>query len=88
MLNEIDRFFKTKAGSIRNPEFYLGAKLRPTTLSNGVQCWAMSSSQYIQAAMASVKDYHRTHHPTRQWSKRTSGPFPLNYRPELDTTPE
>jgi Reverse transcriptase (RNA-dependent DNA polymerase) len=88
MLNEIDRFFKTKAGSIRDPEFYLGAKLRPITLTNGVHCWAMSSSKYIQAAVTNVKDYHRKHFVSRKWAKRTSGPFPLNYRPELDTTPE
>ncbi len=52
MLNAIDGFVKTKAGSIRDHEFYLGAKLRPTTLSNGVHCWATSSSKYIQAAVA------------------------------------
>jgi hypothetical protein len=54
MLNEIDRYFKTKAGSIRDREIYLGAKLRPTTLSNGVHCWAMSSSKFIQAAVANI----------------------------------
>lgn len=89
MLNEIDHFFKTKAGSIRDPEFYLGAKLRTMTLPNGVQAWGMSSSsKYIQAAVTNVKAYHAEHFPTRQWAKRTSGPFPLNYSPELDTTPE
>lgn len=55
---------------------------------NGVNCWAMSSSKYIQAAVVNLKDYHRKHFATRQWSKRSSGPFPLNYRPKLDTTPE
>ncbi|KAI2496195.1 hypothetical protein MHU86_18334 [Fragilaria crotonensis] len=88
MLNEIDHFFKTKPGSIRDPEFYLGAKLRPLTLGNGVHAWAMSSSKYIQAAVENVKAFHRKHFTTRQWAKRTTGPFPLNYHPELDTTPE
>jgi hypothetical protein len=49
-LSEIDHFFKTKDGSLRDPEFYLGAKLRQATLPNGVQAWSMSSSKYIQAA--------------------------------------
>jgi hypothetical protein len=31
-LKEIDHFFKTKTGSIRDPEFYLGAKLYPYNL--------------------------------------------------------
>ena len=64
-LHEIDHFFKTKAGSIRDPEFYLGAKLRPLTLSNGVTAWGMSSSKYIQAAVANVKAFHAKHFPTR-----------------------
>ena len=57
-------------------------------LPNGVHAWAMSSSKYIQAAVGNVKEYHRKHFATRQWAKKTSGPFPLNYRPEMDTTPE
>ncbi|KAI2500781.1 hypothetical protein MHU86_13705 [Fragilaria crotonensis] len=77
-----------KAGSIRDPEFYLGAKLRQMTLPNGVRAWGMSSSKYIQAAVANVKAYHSLHFPTRPWAKRTSSPFLLQYTPELDTTPE
>ncbi|KAI2500399.1 Reverse transcriptase (RNA-dependent DNA polymerase) [Fragilaria crotonensis] len=87
-LNEIDHFFKTKDGSMRDPEYYLGAKLRQITLPNGVYAWSMSSSKYIQAAVHNVKDYHRQHFPDRTWAKRTSGPFPLDYAPELDITPE
>ncbi|KAI2495421.1 hypothetical protein MHU86_19096 [Fragilaria crotonensis] len=87
-LREIDYFFKTKAGSMRDPEYYLGAKLRPVTLQNGVVAWGMSSSKYIQAAVANVKAFHARHFPTRKWAKRSSGPFPLNYAPELDVTPE
>ena len=86
-LKEIDHFFKTEPRSIRDPEFYLGAKLRGVVLPNGVQAWAMSPSKYIQAAVANVKDYHSRTYPTRTWAKRTSGPFPLNYAPELDATP-
>ena len=44
-LKEIDHFFKTKAGSIRDPEFNLGAKLRPVTLQNGVVAWGMELQQ-------------------------------------------
>jgi hypothetical protein len=86
-LKEIDHFFKTKPGSIRDPEFYLGAKLRSFTLPNGVQSWAMSSSKYIQAAVHNVKEYHNANFPSRQWTKRAKGPFPLNYAPETDVSP-
>lgn len=58
----LDHYFKTKPGSsIRDPEFYLGAMLRMTTLPNGVHAWAMSSSKYVQAAVAIVKAYHTDH---------------------------
>ena len=85
-LREIDHFFKTKPNSIGDPEFYLGAKLRPMTLPNGVVAWGMSASKYVQAAVAIVKTYHAKEYPTRKWGKRTSGPFPSDYAPELDTT--
>ena len=85
-LREIDHVFKTKPNSIGDPEFYLGAKLCPMTLPNGVIAWGMSSSKYIQAAVVIVIAYHSREYPTRKWEKRTSGPFPNDYAPELDTT--
>lgn len=80
-LNEVDHFFKAKDGSMSDPEFYLGAKLRQTTLPGGVRAWSMSStSKYIQAAVANVKDYHRLHFlakPTMGGAKEWSFSFKL-----------
>jgi hypothetical protein len=87
-LKDIDQFFKMKPGSIGDPDFYLGAKLRPMQLSDGVTAWAMSSSKYIQAAVQNVKDYIAKTYPGRGLPKRASAPFPTNYQPELDVTPE
>jgi hypothetical protein len=84
-LREINHFSKTKPNSIWDHEFYFGAKLRPMTLPNGVVAWGMSESKYVQAAVAMVKTYHAKEYPTRKWG-RTSGPFPSDYVPELDTT--
>ena len=53
-------------------------------LPNGVHGWGMSSSKYIQLAVRNVKEFHDVNFQTRRWLKRTSGPFPLNYAPELD----
>ena len=85
-LQEIDHFFKAKPNLIGDTEYYLGAKLRSMTLPNGVNAWGMSARKCIQAAVAIVKAYHVREYPTRKWGKRTSGPFPSNYAPELDTT--
>ena len=84
---EISHFFKTKPGWIRDPEFYLGVRLREVPLLNGVRAWAMHPSKYIQAAVVNVKEYHSRTYPTRPWAKRSSGPFPLNFEPELDVLP-
>ena len=47
-LREIDQhFFKTKPNSIGDPECYLGAKLRPMKIPNGVTAWGMSASKYV-----------------------------------------
>jgi hypothetical protein len=78
-----------KKGQKCDPEFCLGAELRQYSLPNGVHaCWSMLPSKYIQTAVTNVKNFHRLHFPNYQWSMRTSDPFPINYAPDLDTTPE
>ena len=87
-LKDIDQFFKMKPGSIGDPDFYLGAKLSPIELLDGVTAWAMSSSKYIQAAVNNVKDYLAKNYPGHGLPKRATAPLPVNYLPELDLMPE
>jgi len=87
-LKRIDKYFKMKPGSIGDPDFYLGAKLRQTQLPNGVFAWGMSSSKYIQAAVKNVMDHLAKMRPGQKLATRASGPFPANYAPEIDTSPE
>jgi hypothetical protein len=82
-LREIDHFFKTKPNSKGDPEFYLGAKLRPMTLPNGVVAWGMSASKYVQAAVAIIKTYHAKEYPTQKSGKRTSALFRVIMHPSL-----
>ena len=77
-----------KPGSIGDPDFYLGAKLRPIELPDGVTAWAMSLSKYIQAAVNNVKDYLAKNYPGCGLLKHTTAPLPVNYLLELDLTPE
>jgi hypothetical protein len=44
-LAQIDKYFKMKPGSIMEPTFYLGAKLKKTAMPNSVVAWGMSSSK-------------------------------------------
>lgn len=86
-LTEIDYFFKMKKGSIGDPEIYLGAKVLKSTLENGVECWGLSSSKYVQEAVRNVDDYLKKNHDC-SLLKNVKTPFPNDYRPELDVTPE
>ena len=84
---EIGKYFELKEESIGPPSIYLGGKLSKVTLSNGVQAWSFSSSQYVQAAVKNVEDYLRDNNDMTLPAK-SSTPLTTNYRPETDTTPE
>ena len=47
-LMKIDNYFKLKPSFIGDPDIYLGAKLKYTRASNGVWCWMLSPSEYVQ----------------------------------------
>ena len=74
------------SGSIGDPNFYLGAKLRPTKLENGVVAWGMSSSKYVQEAVANVEKHLKT--KNLSLPKRATTPFPTGYIPEADVSDE
>ena len=56
VLTKIDKYFGLKPGSLQDPNHYLGARVRPMTMENGVVCWAISASQYVQEAVKNVRD--------------------------------
>ena len=55
--NEIGKHWIMKPDSIGPPTLYLGNKVSKVTLDNDVECWAFSSSQYVQAAVQNVVSY-------------------------------
>ena len=82
---ELGKYFVLKESSIGPPKLYLGNKLTLVTLENGTKAWALSSSQYVQAAVKNVEEYLAK---KNQKLPRASSPFPPNSRPELDTSSE
>jgi hypothetical protein len=54
-LAKLDENFKMKEGSIQDPTFYLGAKLKKTVLPNDVVAWGMISSKYVQPDVQHVQ---------------------------------
>jgi hypothetical protein len=77
-----------KAGSIGEPDFYLGAKVSKIQLANMVTAWALSPSKYVQEAVKNVEEYLDREHNGRKLGKKRSTPMPPSYRPELDISPE
>jgi hypothetical protein len=55
--NGLGRYFTLKEESIGPPEIYLGGQVCKVKLANAVECWAFSSSQYVQAAVKNVEEY-------------------------------
>ena len=87
--NEIGRYFELKEASIGPPKMYLGAGIRKVKLDNGMEAWAASSSQYIQAAVKNVKEYiEKSHHKQWRIPNKVETPMRSTYRPELDVSEE
>jgi hypothetical protein len=85
-LAQIDKYFKMKPGSIMEPTFYLGAKLKKTVMPNGMVAWGMSSSKYVQATVQNLQEYLKEN-GDRNLKKNASAPFEVTYRAEIDESP-
>jgi hypothetical protein len=85
-LAHIDKYFKMKPGSIMEPTFYVGAKLKKTVMPNGVVAWGMISSKYVRAAVQNVKEYLKDN-GDRKLKKKASTLFEATYRAEIDESP-
>jgi hypothetical protein len=75
-----------KPGSIMEPTFYLGAKLKKTLMPNGVVAWGMSSRKYVQAVVQNVQEYLKEN-GDRKLKNKASAPFEGTYRSEIDESP-
>mgnify|MGYP001272535206 CR=1 FL=1 len=84
--NDLGRYFELKESSIGPPKIYLGGQVRKVQLDNGVNAWAFSSSQYVQAAVKNVESYLEEQD---KWKLPSNAETPMttSYRPELDVTP-
>ena len=87
VLNEIDKYLKMKRGSIGDPDFYLGVKLRKAPLHNGVKAWGMSPSKYVQAAVSNIEEYLRKKN-LPGLKRKVRSPWPNGYEAELDESRE
>jgi hypothetical protein len=63
--------------------------VRKVQFDNGVECWAFSSFQYVQAVVKIIEEYLSTQNDDK-WKLPAKAETPLrtSYRPELDVSPE
>ncbi len=58
-------------------------------LENGVWAWGLSPSKYVQEAVCNCKKYVDENLPKFcKLTRLAPNPFPTEYRPELDMSPE
>jgi hypothetical protein len=84
----LDHYFHMKPKSIGDPDVYLGNKVKLTILESGVAAWGLSSSKYIQEAIANVERYLETKQIGKKLKKSCKTPWPPGYEAELDTSEE
>ena len=87
-LEKLDHYFKMKPGSIGDPDVYLGTKLKPVVLPNGVVAWGLSSSKYVQEAISNIDKYLKEGHINKQLKAKAKATWPSGYEPELDDSEE
>ena len=85
---KINKFFPMKEGSIGDPDIYLGAKLKQVRLDNGVSCWALSASKYVQEAVSNVEKYIKEQWGIDRLPKSGAGPWPSGYDADTDESEE
>ena len=86
ILEKLDYYFPMKPELIGPPTLYLGANLGKVQLLNGVEAWAASTSQYVQESVKNVE--HHLDKLDMKLKKGATTPLSLEYRPELDVSPE
>ena len=86
--NKIDKFVKMKTGSIGDPDVYLGAKVTPVKMNNGVTTRAISLSKYVHEAINSSEKWIQENMAEHKHSCRASNPFLTDHDTDLDITAE
>jgi hypothetical protein len=84
VLNMINGYMPLKPSLVGDPDIYLGTKLKPTQLENGIWAWGLSPSKYVAQAVKNCEkhlaDKMNSHFQLPQCA---DNPFPYNYCPDL-----
>ena len=78
--------FRLKEDSLGAPTRYLGAQVKVLTDDEGQECYALSSDDYVANAVKEVET--ELGKESLKLRGKAQRPFALDYRPEIDITPE
>ena len=90
LMDKLGKIYRLKEGS-QIPDRYLGANIDRVQLSNGDIQWSMSSQDYVGNAIITLEEALEKENciPLRSYGKKSGErPFPVNYKPEIDISPE
>lgn len=85
IMEDIKGRFKLKNDEVKEPDYYLGAKLQKKHI-NGTWCWTISSIDYLLAAIKTVQNSLKSKH--RKLPTKVRTPMTTSCMPELDGTSE
>ena len=88
VLDEINKHYKIKAGSIGEPSMYLGAQIYKHHLPDGNWAWGMSSEKYVNNAIKVVENLLEEDGDGHHLKTTAKVPVVTSYKPELDTSEE
>ena len=86
LCNKIGKYFELKEASISPPTIYLGGKMHKVVMQNGMNAWAFSLLQYVQAAVKNVED--NLAKSSSKLPTKCNTPIASNYQLETDTSKE
>ena len=86
VIKEITEFHRSKEGSKKPPDIYLGANIMKVQMLDGREVWGSSSREYLNNAIITVKRLLEEDGKGYTLRNTAKDPFPLGYKPELDVT--
>ena len=88
ILQQVDKRFNVKLGSVGPPMTYLGAQIEKYQLPDSATVWSMSAWKYVKEYICNVKWMLMDNGGHTLPACKSSAPIPSDYWPELDVLAE
>jgi Reverse transcriptase (RNA-dependent DNA polymerase) len=87
VMDYLSTVYTLKAGSVQEPQIYLGADVKKVSIGIDRSAWGISSDSYVASAVREVERKLKEVGKKLPTGKCTN-PMSSGYRPELDASPE